>query len=78
MEPALVCLACGFPLGCYIDCFNNMKQELLKKQNDIHVDKKQFVVSNTNCMQLFEILHINKFCCRSQLLTNINMDSLLK
>jgi len=77
MEP-VVCLDCGFILGAYYDLFLYMKEILISSNpNKIHIDKK-FIdpESQVILISIFDILKINKYCCRSQLISCLNMHDL--
>lgn len=76
---AILCLACGNPIGRYYDAISLMKEILLSNaNNDVHVDMK-FIDPNVNenLMPIFEALNINKYCCRSQITEKISMHDLM-
>jgi len=84
MYPFIKCPTCNNSLGEYFDLYellkNNIYEEELKKiykdnynPNQIEIDS----LVNVKLTEIFELLHIKRYCCRRILITNVNYDSLL-
>jgi len=84
MYPFVKCPTCNNSLGEYADLYellkNNIYEEELKKiykdnynPNQIEIDS----LVNVKLTEIFELLHIQRYCCRRILITNVNYDSLL-
>lgn len=75
MEP-VNCLECGFPLGMYYEAFLYLKNKKLK-ESGVHIEKRIIDPNiKDNLVDVFEKLRIEKYCCRSQLLTSRNMNEI--
>lgn len=84
MYPFVKCPTCNNSLGEYADLYellkNHIYEEELKKiyknnynPNQIEIDN----LVNVKLNNIFELLNINRYCCRRILITNVNYDSLL-
>lgn len=84
MYPFIKCPTCNNSLSEYFDLYeilkNHIYEEELKKiykdnynPNQIEIDN----LVNVKLNDIFELLHINRYCCRRIFITNVNYDSLL-
>ncbi len=84
MYPFVKCPTCNNSLAEYYDLYELLKnyvyeQELKKiyknnyNPNQIEIDN----LVNIKLNDIFELLNINRYCCRRILITNVNYDSLL-
>ena len=71
-------------MGEYADLYellkNNIYEEELKKIYKDNYNPSQIEIDslvNVKLTEIFELLHIQRYCCRRILITNVNYDSLL-
>jgi DNA-directed RNA polymerase subunit N (RpoN/RPB10) len=84
MYPFIKCPTCNNSLGEYADLYellkNNIYEEELKKIYKDNYNPSQIEIDslvNVKLTEIFELLHIQRYCCRRILITNVNYDSLL-
>lgn len=84
MYPFVKCPTCNNSLGEYADLYellkNNIYEEELKKIYKDNYNPSQIEIDslvNVKLTEIFELLHIQRYCCRRMLITNVNYDSLL-
>ena len=80
----LKCCSCNNSLAEYADLYeilkNSVYEEELKKIYKDNYNPSQIEIDsliNIKLNDIFELLHINRYCCRRILITNVNYDSLL-
>lgn len=77
----LRCSNCGNDIGSIYCLFREMKQHLYLKElaknktqsNNIQLDNN----INIDLQEIFDILHVPRYCCRNRMATTIQYDSLL-
>jgi DNA-directed RNA polymerase subunit N (RpoN/RPB10) len=80
----LRCPSCNNSLAEYIELYELLKNyiyaEELKKLYKDNYDPSQIEIDNLINIKLndiFDLLNIERYCCRRVLITNVNFDSLL-
>lgn len=75
MEQMHRCPECGYPLSDKWDAIWHMKELLAKKnKSKVHIDKKIINPSeDENLLPIYKFLKIDRYCCRTHILTQINM-----
>jgi len=84
MYPVIRCPTCNMSLGEYYELYELLKNEEYEKElkkiykddynpSQIEIDN----LVNIKLTEIFELLQINRYCCRRMLITNVNYDSLL-
>jgi DNA-directed RNA polymerase subunit N (RpoN/RPB10) len=78
------CVSCNNSLAEYADLYellkNSIYEEELKKIYKENYNASQIEIDsliNVKLNDIFELLNINRYCCRRILITNVNYDSLL-
>ncbi len=78
------CCTCNNSLGEYVELYellkNNIYEIELKKIYKENYNPSQIEIDsliNVNLIDIFDLLKINRYCCRRVLITNVNFDSLL-
>lgn len=84
MYPFIRCVTCNNSLGEYVELYellkNNVYEIELKKIYKENYNPSQIEIDsliNVNLIDIFNLLKINRYCCRRVLITNVNFDSLL-
>jgi DNA-directed RNA polymerase subunit N (RpoN/RPB10) len=84
MYPIIKCPTCNNSLGEFVDIYellkNHIYEEELKKIYKDDYNPSQIEIDNLINIKLndiFDLLHIKRYCCRRILITNVNYDSLL-
>lgn len=93
MYPDIRCYTCNNSIGEYIEIFEILKNHLYeielkkiynlsksddditKKYNPAQIEINSFIDIKLN--EIFKLLKIDKYCCKSNLITNVNFDSLI-
>jgi DNA-directed RNA polymerase subunit N (RpoN/RPB10) len=84
MYPIIRCYTCNTSLGEFYDAYLAMKNQLyrehfLKELSDIDIFKLELDnVVNINTEEIFNILNIHNYCCRTRLMTNVESISYLE
>lgn len=78
------CATCNNSLGEYAELYellkNNVYEIELKKIYKENYNPSQIEIDslvNVNLNDIFDLLKINRYCCRRVLITNVSFDSLL-
>jgi DNA-directed RNA polymerase subunit N (RpoN/RPB10) len=78
------CVSCNNSLAEYADLYellkNSVYEEELKKIYKENYNPSQIEIDsliNVKLNDIFDLLNINRYCCRRILITNVNYDSLL-
>jgi len=84
MYPFVRCPTCNNSLGEYVELYELLKNDVyeieLKKIYKENYNPSQIEIDsliNVNLIDIFNLLKINRYCCRRVLITNANFDSLL-
>jgi len=81
MYPIIKCFTCNTSLGEFYDAYVAMKNQLYNEhfseeltESDIFkLDLNDAV--NIETQEIFEILNIHNYCCRTRLLTNVESNT---
>ena len=85
MYPYVRCCTCNNSLGEYVELYEVLKNylydiELKKLYNETQYNPSQIEIDNfinIKLSDIFDLLKIEKYCCRRILITNVNFDSLI-
>ena len=84
MYPHIRCPTCNNSIGEYVELYellkNNVYETELKKIYKENYNPSQIEIDsliNITTSDIFDLLKINKYCCRRVLITNVNFDSLM-
>ena len=82
MEP-MRCYQCGNPISNIKPAFDKMRQikliESESKEDSTHVGKRMVdATQNTTLSEIFDILQLNRYCCRTHILAAINFHDMEK
>lgn len=81
MYDIIKCYRCNTSLGEFYSLYNAMKHQLYedyfnKELDNVDVFKLELNDNvNINTAEIFDILNINNYCCRTIILTNIEIKS---
>ncbi len=84
MYPIIRCYTCNTSLGEFYDTYLAMKNQLYrehfaKELSNIDIFKLELDnVVNINTEEVFDILNIHNYCCRTRLMTNVEAISYLE
>ena len=85
MYPYVRCCTCNNSLGEYVELYEVLKNylydiELKKLYSETQYNPSQIEIDNfinIKLSDIFDLLKIEKYCCRRILITNVNFDSLI-
>ncbi len=84
MYPLIRCSSCNNSVGEFIELYELLKnyiyEEELKKLYKDNYNPSQIEIDslvNIKLNEVFDLLNIERYCCRRTLITNVNFDSLL-